>query len=252
MRSSPLTDYVLARYGRQIMLFGEEGQRRLKATSLFVGGAGGLGSPLCIYLAVAGIGHLRIADFDRAELSNLNRQILHWDEDVGELKVESARAKLTRINPSIEIEVFSERIDEANVGSLVGESDGIVDCMDNFATRYLLNRAALRKRIPFFHAAIHGLEARVITFVPGETACFRCLFHEGPPPSGAFPVVGAAPGVAASMQAMEVIKYFTGYGECLKDRLLIFDGEAGSFREFKLRRDPDCPDCGSSQARLRG
>ena len=252
MRSSTLTDYDLARYGRQIMLFGEEGQRRLKATSLFVGGAGGLGSPLCIYLAVAGIGHLRIADFDRAELSNLNRQILHWDEDVGELKVESARAKLTRINPSIEIEVFSERIDEANVESLVGESDGIVDCMDNFATRYLLNRAALRKRIPFFHAAIHGLEARVITFVPGETACFRCLFHEGPPPSGAFPVVGAAPGVAASMQAMEVIKYFTGYGECLKDRLLIFDGEAGSFREFKLRRDPDCPDCGSSQARLRG
>jgi len=246
-----LTDYDLARYGRQIMLFGEEGQRRLKATSLFVGGAGGLGSPLCIYLAVAGIGHLRIADFDRAELSNLNRQILHWDDDVGELKVESARAKLTRINPSIEIEVFSERIDEANVESLVGESDGIVDCMDNFPTRYLLNRTALRKRIPFFHAAIHGLEARVITFVPGETACFRCLFHEGPPPSGAFPVVGAAPGVAASIQAMEVIKYFTGYGESLKDRLLIFDGEAGSFREFKLRRDPDCPDCGSSQARVR-
>jgi len=251
MGSPMLTEYDLVRYARQIMLFGEEGQRRLKATRLFVAGAGGLGSPACTYLAVAGVGHLRIVDFDEAELSNLNRQILHWDDDVGKLKVESAREKLTQINPSIEIEVSSEKIDESNVESLVGEADGIVDCMDNFPTRYLLNRTAIRRRIPFFHAAIHGLEARVITFVPGETACFRCLFHEGPPPSGAFPVVGAAPGVAASMQVMEVIKYFTGYGKLLKDRLLIFDGEVGTFREFKLRRDPDCPDCGSLYARER-
>lgn len=251
MKLPALSEYDLTRYGRQIMLFGEDAQRRLKATRLFVGGAGGLGSPACTYLAVAGVGHLRIVDCDEAELSNLNRQILHWDEDLGTLKVESARAKLARINPSIEIEVFSERIDESNVESLVGEADGIVDCMDNFPTRYLLNRTAIRKRIPFFHAAIHGLEARVITFVPGETACFRCLFHEGPPPSGAFPVVGAAPGVAASIQAMEVIKYFTGYGEPLKDRLLIFDGEVATFREFKLRRDPGCPDCGSLYARER-
>jgi adenylyltransferase/sulfurtransferase len=184
-------------------------------------------------------------DFDKAELSNLNRQMLHWDEDVGKLKVESAQEKLTRLNPSIEIEIFSERIEESNVESLVGEVDGIVDCMDNFPTRYLLNRTAIRKRIPFFHAAIYGFEARVITFVPGETACFRCLFDEAPPPSGAFPVVGAAPAVAASIQVMEVIKYFTGYGKLLKDRLLMFDGEAGGFREFRLRRDLDCPDCGS-------
>ena len=245
MEYPALTEYDLLRYGRQIMLFGEDAQRRLKAARLFVAGAGGLGSPLCTYLAVAGIGHLRIVDFDSAELSNLNRQILHWDEDVGKRKVESAREKLVRINPSIEIEVNSQKIDESNVESLVGEADGIVDCMDNFPTRYVLNRTAVRRRIPLFHAAIHGMEARVTTFVPGETACFRCLFHEGPPESGAFPVVGAAPAVAASIQAMEVIKYFTGYGECLKDRLLIFDGEAGGFREFKLRRDPDCPDCGS-------
>jgi adenylyltransferase/sulfurtransferase len=240
-----LTEYDLLRYGRQIMLFGEDGQRRLKETSLFVAGAGGLGSPLCTYLAVAGIGHLRIVDFDQVELSNLNRQILHWDDDVGGLKAESARAKLARINPSIQIEVLSERIDESNVESLVAEADGIVDCMDNFPTRYLLNRVAIRRRIPFFHAAIYGFEARVITFVPGETACFRCLFHEGPPPSGAFPVVGATPGVAASIQAMEAVKYFTGHGKPLKDRLLIFDGEAATFREFQLRRDPECPDCGS-------
>jgi len=245
MKYPALDEYDRARYGRQIMLFGEEGQQRLKATRLFVGGAGGLGSPVCVYLAVAGVGHLRLVDFDRAELSNLNRQMLHWDEDVGRLKVESAREKLRRINPSIEIEALSERIDESNVDSLVGEADGIVDCMDNFPTRYLLNKAAIRKRIPFFHAAIHGLEARVTTFVPGETACFRCLFDEAPPPSGAFPVVGAAPGVAGNIQVMEVIKYFTGCGELLKDRLLMFDGEAGAVREFNLRRDPECPDCGS-------
>jgi adenylyltransferase/sulfurtransferase len=245
MKYPSLDEYDRVRYGRQIMLFGEEGQQRLKATRLFVGGAGGLGSPVCVYLAVAGVGHLRLVDFDKAELSNLNRQILHWDEDVGRLKAESARDKLIRINPSIEIEVLSDRIDESNVDSLVGEADGIVDCMDNFPTRYLLNQAAIRKRIPFFHAAIYGMEARVTTFVPGETACFRCLFDEAPPPSGAFPVVGAAPGVAASIQVMEVIKYFTGRGEPLKDRLLMFDGEAGAVREFKLRRDPECPDCGS-------
>jgi molybdopterin/thiamine biosynthesis adenylyltransferase len=243
-----MTEYDLTRYARQIMLFGEDGQQRLKDARLLVAGAGGLGSPLCTYLAVAGIGHLRLVDFDKIELSNLNRQILHWDKDLDRLKVESAQEKLRQINPSIEIEVCSDRIDQSNVESLVGEADGIVDCMDNFATRYLLNRTAIRRRIPFFHAAIHGFEARVITFVPGETACFRCLFHEGPPPSGAFPEVGAAPGVAASIQAMEVIKYFTGCGELLKDRLLVFDGEAATFREFKLRRDPDCPDCGSLYA----
>jgi adenylyltransferase/sulfurtransferase len=239
-----LTEYDLARYGRQIMLFGEDAQRRLKGTRVLVAGAGGLGCPVCTYLAVAGIGHLRVVDYDTAELSNLNRQILHWDKDVGKLKVESAHEKLTQLNPSIEIEVVSEKIEESNVESLVGEAHGIVDCMDNFPTRYLLNSASIQKRIPLFHAAIYGLEARVTTFVPGETACFRCLFTEGPPPSGAFPVLGATPAVAASIQAMEVIKYFAGYGVPLRDRLLVFDGEAASFREFKMSRDPGCPDCG--------
>jgi molybdopterin/thiamine biosynthesis adenylyltransferase len=251
MEYPTLTEYDLTRYGRQIMLFGEDAQRRLKATHLLVAGAGGLGSPVCTYLAVAGIGHLRVVDFDKAELSNLNRQILHWDEDVGRLKVESAREKLTQINPSIEIEIFSEKIEESNVDALVGEAVGIVDCMDNFPTRYVLNRATIRRRIPFFHAAVYGFEARVTTFVPGETSCLRCLFGEVAPSSAAFPVVGAAPGVAASIQAMEVIKYFSGFGTPLKDRLLIFDGEAASFRELKLRRDPSCPDCGSLYTQAR-
>jgi adenylyltransferase/sulfurtransferase len=158
--------------------------------------------------------------------------------------LESAQEKLRQINPSIEIEVSTEKIDESNVESLVGDADGIVDCMDNFPTRYILNQTAIQKRIPFFHAAIYGFEARVTTFVPGETACLRCLFPEVPPPSGAFPVVGATPGVAATIQAMEIIKHFSGYGAPLKNRILIFDGEAARFLEFKLRRDPSCPDCG--------
>jgi molybdopterin/thiamine biosynthesis adenylyltransferase len=241
-----ITEYDLARYSRQIMLFGEDAQQRLKNARVFVAGAGGLGSPLCTYLAVAGIGHLRLVDFDRIELSNLNRQILHWDKDLNRLKIESAREKLEQINPSIEIEAFSERIDQSSVESLVGEADGIVDCMDNFPTRYLLNRTAIRRRIPFFHAAVSGLEARVSTFVPGETACLRCLFPEVPPASGAFPVLGATPGVAASIQAMEVIKHFSGHGRTLKGRMLVFDGEEASFLELKIQRDPACPDCAES------
>ena len=241
-----LSEYDLTRYARQIMLFGEAAQQRLKTARLFVAGAGGLGSPLCTYLAVAGIGHLRLVDFDRIELSNLNRQILHWDKDLNRLKIESAQEKLRQINPSIEIEVFSDRIDESNVESLVGEADGIVDCMDNFPTRYVLNGVAIRKRIPFFHAAISGLEARVTTFVPGETACLRCLFPDVAPPSETFPVLGATPGIAATIQAMEVIKYFTGYGTLLKNRMLVFDGEEASFLELKIHRDPGCRDCAES------
>jgi len=239
-----LTDYDLTRYSRQIMLFGEEGQQRLKAASVFVAGVGGLGSPLCAYLAVAGVGHLRVVDFDEVELSNLNRQVLHWDRDVGRPKAASALDKLRQINSSIEVEALAEQITEKNVASLVGEADAIVDCMDNFPTRYLLNRAAVQRRTPFFHAAIYGMEARVTTFVPGETACLRCLFPHVPPSGETFPVVGTAPAAAAAIQAMEVIKYFTGYGTLLKNRMLILDGEASSFIELRLQRDPGCPDCG--------
>lgn len=238
-----LTDYDLARYDRQIMLFGEEAQKRLKGAKVLVAGAGGLGSPLATYLAVAGIGHIRVVDSDEVELSNLNRQILHWDEDEGKRKVESALAKLQRMNPSIMVEALFEHIDEGNVEALVSDVDAIVDCMDNFPTRYLLNRAAIQRRIPLFHAAVYGLEARVSTIVPGETACLRCLFPTAPP-AETFPVVGATPGLAATIQAMEVIKHFTGYGNLLKNRMLVFDGEASRFLDLTLQRDPRCPDCG--------
>ncbi len=244
MAQTQLTAYDMERYDRQIMLIGEEGQRRLKDARVMVAGVGGLGSPVSMYLAVAGIGKIRLVDNDSVDLSNLNRQILHWDEDIGRRKVESARRKLGEANPSVSVESIHETITEENVLDLVGDAHAIVDCMDNFAARYALNRAACEKGIPFFHGAVYGMEARATTILPGETACFRCLYPSGPPPER-FPVLGAAPGLAAMVQVMEVVKYFSGTGSLLKDRLLMFDGETARCTEVKLRRNPECPDCGS-------
>ena len=244
MKGTSLTSYDLERYDRQILLFGEEGQRKLKQASLLVAGVGGLGSPVCVYLAAAGVGKIRLVDNDVVELSNLNRQILHWDGDLRKPKVESAVSKLRGLNPSIVIEGIYDFISETNVDELVEGADGIVDCMDNFPTRYALNRAACRMGVPFFHAAVYGMEARVTTILPGETACLRCLYPEAPP-SEKFPVLGTAPGLAAMVQVTEVVKYLTGVGSLLKNRLLIFDGEVAHHMELSLRRNPSCPDCGS-------
>ena len=238
-----LTPYDLDRYDRQIMLFGEDGQKRLKGATVMVAGVGGLGSPAAMYLAAAGVGRIRLVDHDVVELSNLNRQILHWDRDIEMAKVDSAQSKLREVNPSIVVEGYRETIDEENVLALVGDADAIVDCMDNFPTRYALNGAACRKGIPFFHAAVYGMEARVTSIFPGETACLRCLYPTAPPREK-FPVLGAAPGLAATVQVMEAVKHFAGIGTLLKGRLLIFDGESARCAELVLRRDPDCPDCG--------
>ena len=163
-----LTEYDLKRYNRQMMIkgFGEDGQRKLKNTKVFVAGVGGLGSPVATYLAVAGFGHITIADLDVVDLSNLNRQILHWDKDVGAVKVKSGYEKLMQINTQIEIEAFQGRIDENNIFELTKGHDLIIDAMDNFPTRYLLNQASLKHKIPFVHASVWGLEGRITTIVP--------------------------------------------------------------------------------------
>jgi len=178
-----LTEDEIRRYDRQIRIFGEEGQNRLKKAKVFIAGVGGLGSPLSIYLAVAGIGKLRIVDNDVVALENLNRQILHWDNDIGREKIESAEAKLKGINPNVEVEPISETITEDNADRLVGDFDVIVDAMDNFATRYVLNKIALTKGVPFFHGAVHGFYGQATTIIPGKTACLRCIFPEAPPPT---------------------------------------------------------------------
>jgi molybdopterin-synthase adenylyltransferase len=199
----------LDRYKRQIMLFGEEGQERLKKANLFIAGAGGLGSPISIYLAVAGVGTITLVDRDVVELTNLNRQILHYDKDIGKTKTASAEEKLTALNPDITIKVIETTIDESNAAKLVGNADGIIDAMDNFPTRYVLNNTAIEKNIPFFHGAIRGLYGQATTIIPGKTACLQCIFPKAPPKE-VFPVVGVTPAFIGMVQATEVLKYLTG------------------------------------------
>lgn len=235
----------LERYDRQLIIdgFGEEGQEKLKEASVFIAGAGGLGSPAAIYLAAAGVGCLRIVDRDKVDLTNLNRQILHWDKDIGRVKVESAADKLRMLNQDVRIESIEATISDENVFDLVEDCDLIVDALDNFPTRYLLNKVALEKKIPFIHGGVYGFEGRAMTVVPGKSACFRCLYKKGAPKIK-FPVVGVTPAIIGCIQATEAIKYIVGMGELLTDRLLVYDGLSMIFREMRLKKDPDCEDCG--------
>jgi len=189
------------------------------------------------------VGELRITDHDKVALSNLNRQILHWEKDIGREKVASASEKLTELNRGVHVQCVAETISEDNVLELIADCTLIVDAMDNFPTRYLLNKAAIDKGIPFFHGAVWGLEGRVTTIIPGVTPCLKCLYPEAPPPEK-FPVVGASPGVIGCIQATEVIKYIVGIGALLTGRLLVYDGSNQKFTEVKVRRDPNCAHCG--------
>jgi len=239
-----LSDRERERYKRQTMLFGEEGQERLKKAHIFVAGAGGLGSPVSIYLAVAGVGTLTVVDKDVVDQSNLNRQILHGQADIGKKKVASAEEKLTALNPDIRVNVIDTTIDESNAARLIGGADGIVDAMDNYPTRYLLNDIALEKKIPLFHGAIRGFYGQATTIIPGKTACLRCVFPCAPPKE-VFPVIGATPGVIGTIQANEVIRYLLGTGDLLANRLLIWDGKCSRTEEIAVARNPRCPACGN-------
>ena len=240
-----LTKEELERYQRQIIIdgFGEEGQAKLKRAKVFIAGAGGLGSPVSIYLAAAGVGRIRIVDHDTVELSNLNRQVLHWDENIGMAKTDSAAAKLKRLNPNANIEAVAETITEANVSQLAAGFDLIVDAMDNLPTRYLLNKTALEKDIPFFHGAVYGFEGRAMTIIPGKTACPYCVYHGASIPKEKFPVIGIAPAVIGCIQATEVIKYIVGLGKLLTDRFLVYDALEMTFTDLKVKKDPKCEHC---------
>jgi molybdopterin/thiamine biosynthesis adenylyltransferase len=238
-----LSERERERYKRQLMLFGDEGQERLKKAHIFIAGAGGLGSPVALYLAVAGIGTITIADMDTVDQTNLNRQILHTDRDIGRKKTLSAEEKLTAINPDITIHAIDTRIEEGNAARLISNADGIVDAMDNYPTRYLLNDIAIRNKIPLFHGAIRGFYGQATTIIPGKTPCLKCIFPKAPPKE-VFPVVGVTPGVIGTVQATEVIKYFLGSGDLLTNRLFIWDGMAGRAEEIYAERIPSCPACG--------
>jgi molybdopterin/thiamine biosynthesis adenylyltransferase len=242
-----LTPVERERYDRQIMIgeLGQEGQERLKRSRVAIAGAGGLGSPIAIYLTAAGIGRIRVIDHDDVALSNLNRQILHWEEDIGRKKVDSAKAKLRSLNSAVEIEAIPETITEGNASNLMDGCDVIVDGTDNLPTRYILNRCAIEKNIPFCHGAVHGFEGRVMTIIPGKTACLGCIYR-GQVPQEKFPVIGVVPAVIGSIQATEVIKYLTGIGKLLTNRLLIYDGLKATFTEFSVSKNPGCEHCGSA------
>ena len=242
-----LTPEEKQRYNRQIMIpgFGAAGQEKLKKARVVIAGTGGLGSPIALYLTAAGVGTLRIIDNDKVELSNLNRQILHWDKDIGKEKAKSAHEKLTKLNKNVTIETINTTIDETNVYSLTTGFDVIVDAMDNMPTRYLSNKAAIKHKIPFVHGAVSGLEGRAMTVIPGESACIRCLYHAASP-NKKFPVLGTTPAIIGAIQATEVIKYLIGIGTMLTNRLLIYDGLNMKFTELSVIRNTNCEHCGDA------
>lgn len=242
-----LTERDLERYNRQIMLkeINEEGQRRLKSTTVTVLGIGGLGSPVSIYLAAAGVGRLRLIDHDTVEFSNLNRQILHWENDVDRKKLQSAEGKLTSLNKDITIEGSDKTINNDTIDELLKGTDLVVDALDNFNTRFLVNEYCVNNGIPFVHAAVYGLEGRLTTILPNKGPCLRCQFPESPTEKETFPIFGATAGVIASLEVIEVVKLICDIGTPVVNRLLIFDGKALQFHTAEIKQDPDCPVCGT-------
>ena len=242
----------LLRYSRHLVLpgLGLEGQRKLKGARVLVVGAGGLGAPAALYLAAAGVGTIGLADADRVDVTNLQRQIIHGTATLGVPKVDSAKARLGDLNPHVVVTAIAERLTSANAREIVQQYDVVLDGSDNFPTRYLLNDACVLERKPLVYGSIFRWEGQVSVFAPGGP-CYRCLFAD-PPPPGLVPncaeggVVGALPGIIGSLQALEAIKLILGAGETLTGRLLLFDGLRMTFREVTLRRDPDCPVCGAT------
>ncbi|WP_292520535.1 HesA/MoeB/ThiF family protein [Methanoculleus sp.] len=239
-----LTDRELERYRRQIALFGEKAQERLATARVLIVGAGGLGCPAALYLAAAGIGEIRLVDGDVVDRTNLNRQVLHADRDIGRAKVESAAGKLRTQNPEIRVTAVHAAVNDDNADALVNGADLIIDAADNFAVRYTLNRAALRSGVPLIHGAVRGFDGQATTIIPGQTACLECIFPVAPPIEGVTPVIGTTPGIIGLIQANEAIKYITGTGDLLTDRLLIWDGRAATMTTLAVERQEDCNACG--------
>jgi sulfur-carrier protein adenylyltransferase/sulfurtransferase len=246
-----LTNEEVQRYSRHLILpeVGPDGQRRLKAGRVLCVGAGGLGSPAALYLAAAGVGTIGIIDFDAVDASNLQRQILHSTADVGRSKLQSAREKLSALNPEVRIETHEATLTSANALTLFRDYDVILDGTDNFATRYLVNDACVLLGKPNAYGSIFRFEGQASVFATKGGPCYRCLYPE-PPPPGLVPscaeggVLGVLPGVIGTIQATETIKLLLGAGRTLAGRLLLYDAWNMRFRELKLRRDPECPVCG--------
>jgi molybdopterin/thiamine biosynthesis adenylyltransferase/rhodanese-related sulfurtransferase len=249
-----LTREELARYSRHLILpdVGVEGQKRLKAARVLLVGAGGLGSPLALYLSAAGVGTLGIVDFDKVDVTNLQRQVVHGTADVGRSKIDSAAERIYDINPYVNVERFETRLTSENALEIIREFDIVVDGTDNFATRYLVNDACVILGKPNVYGSIFRFEGQASVLATSEGPCYRCLFRE-PPPPGLVPscaeggVLGVLPGLVGTIQATEAIKLILGIGEPLIGRLLLVDALTAQFRTVKIRRDPTCPACGTHE-----
>ena len=246
------------RYSRHLLIpeVGAAGQTRLLESKALLIGAGGLGSPAALYLAAAGVGTIGIVDFDVVDLSNLQRQILHTNDRVGERKVESARKSIEALNPDVTVVTHEEMLVADNVDRIIAGYDVIVDGTDTFETRYLLNDAAVAKNITVIHASVFRFEGQLTTFVPYEGPCYRCLYPTPPPPELApgcsvAGVLGVVPGIMGMLQANEALKVLLGIGDTLAGRLLLFDALDTTFTELKLRRDPACPVCSTEAVAAR-
>src|ERR671927_2030048 len=246
-----LSNEEIARYSRHLIMpeVALEGQKRLKASSVLLIGAGGLGSPLALYLAAAGVGRLGLVDFDVVDFSNLQRQVLHGTADVGRPKLQSAKERLQAINPEVRLDLYETRLTSANALALFEPYDIIIDGTDNFPTRYLVNDACVLLKKPNVYGSIYRFDGQASVFYPGRGPCYRCLYPE-PPPPGEVPscaeggVLGILPGLVGCVQATEAVKLLLGQGSPLVGRLLLYDALAMSFREVKVRRNPHCPVCG--------
>lgn len=246
-----LTNDEIQRYSRHLIMpeVGLEGQQKLKGAGILLIGAGGLGSPSAMYLAAVGIGRLGLVDFDQVDLTNLQRQIIHRTEDVGRLKVESAKARIHEINPKVEVQAFNTKLSRENILDLIRDYDIVIDGTDNFPTRYLVNDACVFQKKPNIYGSIFRFDGQATVFVPFEGPCYRCLYPE-PPPPGMVPscaeggVLGVLPGVIGVIQATEAVKLVIGKGDPLIGRLMLYDALKMKFREVRLNRDPECPVCG--------
>ena len=246
-----LTEEQITRYSRHILLkeVGGKGQQKLLDSRVLIIGAGGLGSPIALYLSAAGIGTIGIADADQVDLSNLQRQVIHFTADVGKAKVLSAKEKMQAINPELKVIAYEQWVTAENIAQMIAEYDFVIDGTDNFAAKFLINDACVLAGKPYSHGGILQFDGQTMTVVPGQSPCYRCIFPE-PPPKEVIPtcsragVIGVLPGVLGTLQATEAIKYLLGAGDLLTGRLLTYNALRMRFREVPIKKNPKCPICG--------